>query len=199
MKIIYDVYTLQNVDQQGAKRTFVKLKNQAAVSGDSLAQNIEHSCTLTQSDVKAVFSAIHSYALQEMQSGRRFHIPGLGYFSLSVALAKSEKDVSEKIRGTDICLRGINFRPEKLLLGEMGENLQFVRSKTSSQSVKYSQEALWQKVENYLNQNKFITNRAMRVSFGLTQYSASKWLNLFVGQNLLVKSGTSHSPIYFKK
>ena len=55
------------------------------------------------------------------------------------------------------------------------------------------------KIKEYLEENRFITTRALRLLFGLTQYTAQKWLKYFCEKGIMVKDGTRHSPIYFLK
>lgn len=198
MELKYDVYTIQNAEGMGEERRYVRLQQQDPKSGNELARSIEECCTLTDSDVKAMFAVLHDYAVQEMSEGRRFCVPGLGYFSLSVELEQDSEQPDKKIRGNDIRLRGITFRPEQQLLREIGRRVSFVRSKYTSQSVKYTEEELWGKVTEYFKTTRLLTSRAMQKEFGLTQYSAQKWLNLFVAKGLLTKDGTRHSPVYLQ-
>lgn len=55
-------------------------------------------------------------------------------------------------------------------------------------------------LQNYITDKttRILTSRVMQIEFGMTQYSAQKWLNLFVEKGLIVKDGTHHSPIYLK-
>ena len=45
----------------------------------------------------------------------------------------------------------------------------------------------------------FVITRALRLLFGLTQYTAQKWLKHFCEKGIMMKEGTKHSPIYFLK
>lgn len=198
MELKYDIYTLQNAEGTGEERKFVKLKQYEPMSENELARSIEQRCSLTKGDVKAVLATLHDYAVREMSEGRRFYVPELGYFSLSVGLEKDEENPDKKIRGNDIRLRGINFRPEKQLVEEITQRVRFVRSRYSSQSTKYTEQDLWGRLCEYFESHRILTCRVMRIEYGLTQYTAKKWLDLFVERGLLVKDGTNHSPIYLK-
>lgn len=199
MEIKYDIYTLSNVAGEGKERKFIKLIQREPKDENSLAKSIESGCTLTKSDIKAMFAALHDYAVHELSEGHRIYVPELGYFSLSVELERDEFNPKKKIRGQDIRLRGINFLPEKKLVQEVAQNVSFVRSRYSSQSTKYTEKEMWQKISDYLDTQRFITNRVMQIQFGLTKYTTHKWLTFFVEKDMLVKSGTNHAPIYYKK
>ena len=56
-----------------------------------------------------------------------------------------------------------------------------------------------EKIKEYLQKNRYITTRIMRIHFGLTPYMAQKWLNHFCEKGIMVKEGTQHAPIYFLK
>ena len=45
----------------------------------------------------------------------------------------------------------------------------------------------------------FVITRDLRLLFGLTQYTAQKWLKYFCEKGIMMKEGTKHSPIYFLK
>lgn len=199
MDINYEVYTIHNAEGTGEDRQYIKIKQLPPTSENKLLENIEHSCTLTSSDVKAAFIALRDHMIEELRTGRRFHISGIGYFSLSVDIDKDTLEPGKKIRGTDLRVRNINFQPERQLLREVGNGTHFVRSRTSSQSVEYTAEALWERISDYLTDNRYITTRIMRSNFGLTNYAAAKWLSYFVSQDLLVQEGTKQSHIYFRK
>lgn len=131
--------------------------------------------------------------------GRRFYIPEIGYFSMSASLEMPEENPDKKITGKEVRITGINFRPEAKLMEEVQRNVHFVRSRYSNQSTKYSEEKLLAKIKEYLQENRYITTRIMRIHFGLTPYMAQKWLNHFCEKGIMEKEGTQHAPIYFLK
>ena len=96
-------------------------------------------------------------------------------------------------------ITGINFRPEAKLLEQVQRNTHFVRSKYTSQSTQYTEEKLLAKIKEYLQENRYVTTRILRILFGLTPYMAQKWLNHFCEKGIMVKEGTQHAPIYFLK
>lgn len=198
MEIKYDIYTLSNVGGEGSERRYVRLRQLEPKSEDSLAESIEHDSSLTKSDVRAMFAALHDYALRELSCGHRVYVPGLGYLSLSVELAHDEARRGNKISGQDIRLRGVNFRPERQLVQQIAQQVSFTRSRYSTQSAKYGEDELWQRLSALLDSQRFVTSRTVQQQFGLTKYAAHRWLALFVEKGLIVKGGAAHSPIYYK-
>ena len=160
---------------------------------------IQNRCSLTKGDVAAVLRELHDICVQEFTMGRRVHIPELGYFSLAASLEIPENQPDRKITGKEVRLAGINFRPESSLMDEVERGMHFIRSEYTTQSSQYTEEKLLEKIKEYLVENRFITTRALRLLFGLTQYTAQKWLKYFCEKGIMVKDGTKHSPIYFLK
>lgn len=195
MDVKFEIGTINNVEGKGGTRKYVRLQQEKSISDDELADAIEHECTLGRADIKAVFEALRYHVVDELRSGKRLHIPRLGYFSLSAALA--ETDSRKKITGKDVYLRGINFQPEESLMGEVSLGLRFTRAKYATRSVAYTADELWGKVASYLSSHHYITCRIMRSEFGLSDRMARRWLATFVEQGKLVKGGTRHMGLFF--
>lgn len=199
MELKYDIYALRNSQGTGEDRQYVRIVQHDPMSEKALLERIQNRCSLTRGDVAAVLAELHDIAVHEFSTGRRFYIPEIGYFSLAASLEMPEENPDKKITGKEVRLTGINFQPEKKLVEEIGRKIKFVRSRYSSQSTQYTEEKLLGRIKEYLQENRYITCKIMRFQFGLTQYTAQKWLNYFCDKEILVKDGTPHSPIYFLK
>ena len=198
MDLKYDIYNISNVAGSGEQRKYVRLKQQKAMTASELEATIQNRCSLTKGDVAAVLTELRDIAVQEFAMGRRFYIPEIGYFSLSIGLDMPEDNPDKKITGKEVRLRGINFRPEAKFLQEVGRNIHhIVRSEYTSQSRKYDEEKLWAKLQEYFQTNRYITIRLMCNQFGLSRHIAQKWLNHFIEKGLIIKDGSPHAPIYF--
>lgn len=197
MDLKYDVYTITNAEGSGEERKYVRLKQYEAMTAHELEATIQQRCSLTKGDVAAVLSELHDIVVSEFSMGRRVYIPELGYFSLAVNLEMPADKPNKKITGKEVHLRGINFRPEAGLLREIDRNIHFVRSQNSSRSTIFTEEKLWEKLQEYFQKNRYLTIKLMRILFGLSRHMAQKWINHFIAKGLLVKDGTPRSPIYF--
>lgn len=197
MDLKYDIYSIKNAEGSGKARQYVRLVQNDAMTADELKATIQQRCSLTKGDVAAVLSELHDIAVQELSMGRRFYVPELGYFSLSLTLEMPEDNPDKKITGKEVRLRSINFRPETNMQKQIERNIHFYRSEYSSRSTIYQEKKLWKKLLEYFEKNRYITIKVMRIEFGLTRYMAQKWLNHFIDKNLLIKDGTPRSPIYF--
>ena len=166
---------------------------------DELGKEVEQACSVTSSDLKAVMAELATIAVRELSQGNRFYLPEIGYLSLAVGNVPPSAKTDWKITGKDIYLRSINFRPEKKLLRMVQRQVCFVKSDYSTLSANYGADELWARVSAYLSVHCFITRRIMCVEFGLSDYKARKWLELFIAEGRLVKSCTRPQALYFLK
>lgn len=154
-------------------------------------------CLLTKGDIQATLMTLRDCMIRELSHGNRFHIPEIGYFSLSVDLNLPDGKPLEKVRGDDISVRNIKFRPDAELLSEVKKNVRFERAKFSSKSRQYTEEELRERIKEYLAENNCITRRALEQHFGLRPSAALKCLRHFTETGLLKREGANNSPVYF--
>ena len=193
----YEVHRIKNVQGTGKSRVYIQLRNRKAQTTEELLREMEASCTLKASDVKAVMTEIREIAIRELSQGKSFHLPEIGYLSLAVGNTPPDKKANGKITGKDIYVRKIRFRAEKKLLAEVSRNVSFTKSNYSTLSAEYSEDALWEKVAAYLSTHPYINQQAMRTEFGLSEYKAKQWLSLFVANGRLKKISKCRHSLYY--
>lgn len=196
MEVKYEIREIENASGTGVPRKFVRLQQPIMLTEKEIEEEIEHSCSITSSDLRGVFAALRKLISRELSYGNRVYIPEIGYLTLSAELNQQKE---QKITGWDVFLSGINFRPVKGLFEEVQKNVRFVKAKTTSKSAEYTKEVLWQRIEEYIKENGFITTRDLRSDFALSRYKAEKWLAVFQEEGLLEKRGSWRSPVYFMK
>ncbi|MBR3860017.1 MAG: HU family DNA-binding protein [Bacteroidaceae bacterium] len=79
-----------------------------------LAKAISHACTVTESDVFAVWSAMEREIMHALSNGDRIVLGSLGMLSLEVGTA-GRKSYGEKFTSKDIVAKGVAFQPSKQL------------------------------------------------------------------------------------
>ncbi len=197
MEIKYEIHTIENSEGSGQKRVYVQLRSQPAMTTDELGNEVQEACFVTPSDLKAVMAELSVLAVRELSQGNRFYLPEIGYLSLSVGNVPPSQKADGKVTGRDIFLRTINFKPEKKLLRKVQRQVRFVKSDYTTLSANYTTEALWAKVEAYLSSHRYISRPDLRMEFGLSDYMAKKWLDLFVDEGRLTKEGNRQRALYF--
>ena len=197
MSIKYEIHSIQNSQGTGEERNFARIFQDAPMTADELETHIQASCSLTKGDIKAALSALRQQMIYELSNGRRFYIPDIGYFSLSVSTDIPDDKPIEKMRGDYINVRNIKFRPETSLLDEVKDRARFTKADFSTRSQHYTENDLKAKIEDFLTENNCITRRDMELLFQLRQNTALKWLKHFTDTGFLKKDGARNSPVYF--
>lgn len=195
----YELYDIENAQGTGEKRTYVRLMQPECRSVGQLCDAVEKICTANAADVRAVLSALSQVAQADLSDGRRFYLPGIGYFSLSAGILPRARSQGgrHKITGNDIYIRGIRFKPEAELMKGVRRGVQFEKVAFYAHSPEYSDEDLWEKVREIARTEGCVTNLAMRSRLGLSRYKAQKWLDSLAADGRLAKRGTPHHPLYF--
>ena len=198
MEIKYEIHTLKNVSGEGGERKYVVLRRPKPLTEDEIAERIQDSCSLTKGDVKAVLTELRGLAVEQLQAGNRFFIPGIGWLSLATGLDKKAQDPNHKITGKDIYPKVIRFKAEKQLFDDVTRDMTFVKSDYSSKSAPYTEETMWAKIDDYLQRHEFINNSILQQLFGLSRFVANKWIKLFVGQGKLRRLVNGRNNIYLR-
>ena len=197
MSIKYEIHTIKNSQGTGEDRHYAHIFEGRPLSDNELESNIQDSCSLTKSDVRATLSALHEHIINELSKGNRVHIPSIGYFSLSVDLNSPDGKPVEKARADYISVRNINFRPEASVLQHVRSHARFERANFTTKSRQHTETALWNGVKTFLSTHHCINRRDMELQFGLRQNAALKWLRHFTETGVLKKEGARNSPVYY--
>lgn len=200
MSIKYEIHGIKNAKGEGKEQKYVHLFAHEPQSDHALEDDIQASCSLTKADVRAAFSALRDHMARALASGSRFHLPGVGYFSLSVGLDAPDDlpdDLpDDKMRADYIRLRNIRFRPERSLLSEVGSGVSFERAAFSSRSRQYTEEQLLSLLRHYFATHTCLTRRILQRVAGLRDSVAKKWLRRLTATGVLQKDGASNAPVY---
>lgn len=191
MSIKYEIHGIKNAKGEGKEQKYVHLFAHEPQSDHALEDDIQASCSLTKADVRAAFSALRDHMVRALASGSRFHLPGVGYFSLSVGLDAPDDLPSDYIR-----LRNIRFRPERSLLGEVGSGVSFERTGFSSRSRQYTEEQLLSLLRHYFATHTCLTRRILQRMAGLRDSAAKKWLQHLTATGVLKRDGANNAPVY---
>ena len=166
------------------------------MNADQLESHIEESCSLTKSDMEATLSALRAAMIRELSQGKRFHLPSIGSFSLSVDLNLPEGKSVDKMRGDYINVRNLNFRPDTPMLREIKNNAHFERANVSTQSNHFTEEHILTQIKAFFKTHTYITRRDFESLFGFRRSYATKWLKHFRECGVLKQSGPANSAVY---
>lgn len=197
MSIKYEIQSIKDVQHTGRERRFARIYEQEPMTQAELEMRIQNNCSLTRGDVVAVLKALRDCMQHDLAQGRRFYMPEIGSFSLSVDLDMPDDMPDSKARADYISVRGIRFRPETSLLSGVRHGTSFERATFSSKSRLYTEEELVASLRQYFTEHKCLMRRDLERLFGLRQTSALRWLRRLTASGLLRKEGARTAPVYF--
>ncbi|MBM6993983.1 MAG: HU family DNA-binding protein [Prevotella sp.] len=195
MSIKYDIHVISNAKGEGDEQKYVRPILMDPMTRRELEDLICHRCTLTESDLEAVFSAISQLMVEELSSGHRFYLPGVGYFSIQAGLTKKKE--WDKVKGKHLFVDGISFRPEAAVLSKVQGRTRFEHLDGTTRSQRYTEAEMVGKVKDYLQTAPIINRRIMENEFHLRCNMARTWLKRLVDLGVLVKDGSRTSPVYY--
>lgn len=198
MSIKYEIQSIKNSKGSGKEQTFVRIFENAPKTDHQLECHMQSIGALTEGAVQTVLATLRDSMADELAHGNRFHIPGVGYFSLAVDLDMPDDKAIDKVRGDYISVRNIKFRPDAKLLAWVKGRARFERAAFSSKSRQYADDELLDKIKEFIALNNCITRRDLEQHFGLRQTAALKCLRHFTETGELKKGGAANSPVYFR-
>ncbi len=198
MAIQYEIDTLKNIPGSEEERKYVKLHMRRHDGDRVLYEHSEQFVGVKRGTIKNVMSTMQDYMVEMLTDGINFHLPEIGYFTLSVELVEKGDD-NPPSKGTSrqkVRVRGINFKPDAALLERIQQEAKFERAEYSIRSCSYTEEELRKEITDFLSKNRILTRKDMLIAFNLKQYAATKWLNYFCETGFLIKQGTDRHPSY---
>ena len=193
MAILFDWYeNPKSPEQQGEENTLhPRLRLNGKVSTAQLRARIQKHCTLTETDVVAVLDALSRAMGEELAEGKQVHLDGIGFFRPNLV---STGPVTEKTKrkNTKVRLKGIVYRPDQLLMDEVGK-VKVQRTRFSFHSSKLTDEAL---LTEYFTTCDFVQRKSFQLLCGMTQSTASRHLRRLCEEGKLKNVGLPKQPVY---
>lgn len=94
---------------------------QIAVDFESLAQKISVGTTFSSADLIGALEALKEAMIAELKEGGRVHLPGFGYFSLSIKGEVYQNAKTQRYRLRSPRIRKIKFLPERTLMKRLAD------------------------------------------------------------------------------
>jgi predicted histone-like DNA-binding protein len=85
-----------------------------------MANDICHATSLTQADFQSALTSLGHVLAESLAIGQTVELDGIGSFSLNIG-TQEPKRTTEKLKATDICIKGITFRPSKSLMQQLAD------------------------------------------------------------------------------
>ena len=197
MAIKYEIHYLPNAGGNEETRRFAHIFEQTAMTDKQMISRIARHSSLSEGDVAAVLMQLRDIIEEDLQEGRRINIPEIGYLSLSVDLDMDDLKPDNKVRAEYVSVRGIKFRPNADLLKQVKHHTHFEKSLYTSRSYPFSEDALKEKIREYLKHNRSINRKVLEAEFHIRKQTALNWLKKLEKSGFLIKEGSRNAPVYF--
>ena len=197
MAIKYEIHYLPNAGGNEETRRFAHIFEQTAMTDKQMISRIAKHSSLSEGDVAAVLMQLRDIIEEDLQEGRRINIPEIGYLSLSVDLDMDELKPDNKVRADYVSVRGIKFRPNADLLKKVKHHTHFEKSLYTSRSYPFSEDALKEKIREYMKDHRSINRRTLEMEFHIRKQTALNWLKKLEESGFLIKEGSRNAPVYF--
>lgn len=194
MTVRYDFY--KNPSPRGNKqqvRYHARVVPYGTIDSETLAKRIHSRCTVTPVDVKAVLLSLSEVIVEELQSGNRVYIEGLGYLQLTLECPPIQS--VKEVRAESIRFKSVAFRSEADLKKWLCVT-RFERASLKSHSKELSLEHVEKMLVSYFASQPYLTRRTFQGLCGYTRSTANRQLKELREAGKLSCVGTARSSLY---
>lgn len=180
-------------DRKKKVRYYARVVNKQLVDSDYIAKEIQHACSLTDIDVKAVLDALNRSLETHLKEGRRVHLRGIGYFD--VTLECPETRDPKKTRASSVHFKSVNFRADKELKYRIG-NLKAIRSSAGNHSASLTEVEIDLRLTEFFATHQVLTRVGLQKICSMTRITAIRCINRLIVEKKLKNINTKSQPIY---
>lgn len=196
MAIQFDWYeNPTNSGQEGEKKILhPRLRLNGKVSTKQLRARIQKHCTVTETDVVAVLDALSHIMGEELADGKQVHLDGIGFFRPNLTSTQPvTKDTKRKV--TKVKLKGIIFRPDRVLMSEVG-NVKVQHTRFSFHSAKLTNDEIDALLVEYFATHDFVQRKSFQTLCNMTLTTANRHLHRLCEEGKLKNMGLPKQPVY---
>ncbi|MGL4852851.1 MAG: HU family DNA-binding protein [Phocaeicola sp.] len=196
MPIKYDFYSIPDPKDKEKMLSHVRVTETTIQSPKEIERDIRESSSLTDADIRSALKALSDVLYDNLLAGKRIHLEGIGFFSLTIQAKRNKKGNIEKARAPQMKVKSIVFRPEKELLKRVQKHAKFSTPKHKKHSPPLSEKKLLDKLELYFSQHEEINREGFQMLTGYTRSTALRRLKGLVEKQVLVDVGSRHEGRY---
>ncbi len=197
MPVKYEFYPNPAAEENpGAPRYHVRTVTEGTVDTPWLARKIQSRCTASSADVKAVLEALQEVVVEELTEGRRVHIDGLGYLSMTLACPSLEP--GRAIRAESVRFKSVAFRAEAGLKEKLAA-ARFERADRKRHSSSFTAAETDELLARYFAAHATLSRQNFQHLFGCLKTTANRRLKALVKEGKLRNIGLRQFPLYEPK
>lgn len=196
MAISYEFYETPNPKKDGKKSYHPRTVSWHKVTTEKLAQEIQYESSLTRADVKAVLTSLADKLADHLADGRKIHLEGIGYLSVSLQCDR-EIHNHEDMKRAPVMFKAVNFRADEELKKKL-RRAKMERSNIRQHSMPLTDEEIDAKLDEYFATHPVITRRQFQHLCLLRDSTAHRHIRRLLEEGKLRNVNTSRNPIYMK-
>ena len=194
-EIRYDFFRTPS-QTNGQNSYLIRVLKPQVIEFDEVKDSLSLSSSVTPGDVSAVVEGISGLLVSQLTTGKRIHINGIGYFSLSVS-APTFNDKKD-FKPSDITIKGVNFKPDAILMKMLRKQEMHYRRNGEFRRKKMPQEDLMLLLESFFASHDNMSSREFCIITRLPRTTAFRLLKqLCEGPNAILQHiGPRRSSVY---
>ena len=169
----------------------VTIENQV-VDIEQIGEDIQNATTLTPSDINAAIIAIR----REMKMGNAVHLPGIGYFTLSVKGELYQDPRSKHFRLRKPMVRTVKFRPDMKMINTLSDTKFENATYQESISSIPKREDIDNAIVTLLSNQPFFSIRELRQYLNLSQVNAYRIAKKLEKEGKIRNIGKGRSKLF---
>ncbi len=195
MPIEFDFYASPNPNGKKKEEKFhARVVNGYTVETRQIIEELEHRCTLTAGDIKAVLTELSRGIVEHLSNGDKVHLEEIGYFSITL---KAPKEASPtNTHSQSIELKSVAFRADKVLKRRLARKASFKRAEQKKHSKALDIYQIDSLLTDYFYENKFLTRVRFEQLCGFTSSTAARHLRRLIKSGRLENKNTRQNPVY---
>ena len=196
MSIHFDFYRNPSHEEttgEEATKYHARVVGSQTIELSTIVDHISQRCTLSKGDIQAVIGELSDEISHILCEGNRAAIPGIGYFSLSLAV---DREAQLTTRSHSVRVKHIEYRADQEIKDKVTAHATFERTKEKRHSAAltiYEVDAL---LIDYFEENKFLTCQQLADLCHFTKITAYRHLKRLVAEGRLKNIGTPRTPLY---
>lgn len=197
MAILFDFYQTpspKGTENDESERFHARVVGGHTLDLDNLVKRICKRSTLTEGDIRAVVSELGQELVSGLCEGNRVMLPGIGYFSLTLAAPK--ECTPKHTHSQHVHIKNVAFRADQTLRDRLKEQASFERSSKKNHSEQLTEQEIIKLLREYFKENRFITRKEFSTLCQFTKTTALRHLSNLQKQGVLTNINSIHSPLY---
>lgn len=195
MAIKYDIYATPIPAGSERKPGYhARVVGGETVGQEDLIRNIHKRCTLTEGDIKAALAELGNEMVNCLCRGDSVHLEGIGYFRLSLTAPSDIQPGNNHPQA--IGIKSVEFRADVTMRKKLVEEARFEQPRHKSHSAAMDIYEIDLLLNDYFEENAFLTRRRFEQLCGFTSTTAYRHLVRLVGEGRLENTNTRKNPVY---